>query len=68
VHVEESVNFLKVNQHLCLLGKRVGIFYHDHDPARVEVFWEDRFYGFIRSLNERLDFRVCRANHHIVEV
>lgn len=53
---------------LCLLGKRVVLFYHDHDPARVEVFWEDRSYGFMRPLDERVNFRVRRVNHHIVEV
>lgn len=44
------------------------LFYHDHDPARVEVFGEDRSYGFMRPLDERVNFRVRRVNHHIVEV
>lgn len=53
---------------LCLLGKRVVLWYHDHDPSRVEVFWEDRSYGFLALLDERVNFRVRRDNHRIVEV
>jgi hypothetical protein len=53
---------------LCLLGKRVVLWYHDHDPSRVEVFWEDRSYGFLSLLDERVNFRVRRDNHRIVEV
>jgi putative transposase len=53
---------------LGLLGKRVVLFYHDHDPARVEVFWEDRSYGFMALLDARVNFRVRRDNHRIVEV
>ena len=53
---------------LCLLGKRVVLWYHDHDPSRVEVFWEDRSYGFMSLLDERVNFRVRRENHRIVEV
>ena len=53
---------------LGLLGKRVVLFYHDHDPSRVEVFWEDRSYGFMSLLDERVNFRVRRDHHRIVEI
>jgi hypothetical protein len=53
---------------LCLLGKRVVLFYHDHDPARVEVLWEDRSYGFLTLLDERVNSRVHRNNPHLVEI
>ena len=53
---------------LGLLGKRVVLWYHDHDPSRVEVFWEDRSYGFLALLDERVNFRVRRDHHRIVEV
>jgi hypothetical protein len=46
----------------------VVLFYHDHDPARVEVFWEDRSYGFMALVDERVNFRVRRDHHRIVEV
>ena len=52
---------------LGLLGKRVVLWYHDHDPSRVEVFWEDRSYGFLALLDERVNFRVRRDHHRIVE-
>ena len=53
---------------LGLLGKRVVLWYHDHDPSRVEVFWEDRSYGFLALLDERVNFRVRRDHHRIVEI
>ncbi len=53
---------------LRLLGKRVVLFYHDHDPSRVEVFWEDRSYGFLALLDERVNFRVRRESQQIVEI
>jgi hypothetical protein len=46
----------------------VVLFYHDHDPSRVEVFWEDRSYGFLALWDERVNFRVRRDHHRIVEV
>lgn len=43
-----------------LIGKTVSLLYHDHDPARVEIFWEERSYGFISLLDQRVNFRVRR--------
>jgi transposase InsO family protein len=43
-----------------LIGKKVALLYHDHDPARVEIFWEERSYGFISLLDQRVNFRVRR--------
>jgi putative transposase len=43
-----------------LIGKTVALLYHDHDPARVEIFWEERSYGFISLLDQRVNFRVRR--------
>ena len=43
-----------------LIGKQVALLYHDHDPARVEIFWEERSYGFITLLDQRVNFRVRR--------
>jgi putative transposase len=53
---------------LCLLGKRVVLFYHDRDPARVEVFWEDRSYGFLTLLDERVNSRIHRNNPHLMHI
>jgi transposase InsO family protein len=48
---------------VALIGKTVILFYHEHDPARVEIFLEEHSYGFISLLNQRVNFRVHRANH-----
>jgi len=45
---------------LSLIGKTVALLFHDHDPARVEIFWEERSYGFISLLNQQVNFRVRR--------
>ena len=44
-----------------LIGKKVALLYHDHDPARVEILWEERSYGFISLLDQRVNFRVRRT-------
>jgi len=48
-----------------LIGKKVVLLYHDHDPARVEIFWEERSYGFISLLDQRVNFRVRRSSDHM---
>ncbi len=53
---------------LSLIGKKVALLYHDHDPARVEIFFEERSYGFISLLDQRVNFRVRRAHDQIVEI
>jgi len=50
---------------ISLIGKRVALLYHDHDRARVEVFWEGRSYGFISLLDEKVNFRVRRGSGKI---
>jgi hypothetical protein len=43
-----------------LIGKKVALLYHDQDPSRVEIFWEERSYGFIPLLDQKVTFRVRR--------
>jgi putative transposase len=50
---------------IALIGKKVALLYHDHDPARVEVFFEERSYGVMTFLDQRVNFRVRRENHRI---
>lgn len=50
---------------MALMGKKVALLYHDHDPARVEIFLEQHSYGFITLLDERVNFRVRRSSHRI---
>jgi transposase InsO family protein len=46
-----------------LIGKKVALLYHEHDPARVEIFLEERSYGFISLLDQKVNFRVHRGSH-----
>lgn len=48
-----------------LIGKQVTLMYHDHDPARVEIFFENRSHGFVRPVDLRVNTRV-RREHHIL--
>jgi putative transposase len=44
-----------------LIDKQVALLYDDHDLARVEIFWEERSYGFISLLYQRVNSRVRRT-------
>jgi putative transposase len=46
-----------------LIGKKVALLYHEHDPARVEIFLEERSFGFIPLLDQKVNFRVRRISH-----
>lgn len=46
-----------------LIGKKVALLYHEHDPARVEILLEEHSYGFISLLDQRVNFRVHRGSH-----
>lgn len=48
-----------------LIGKKVVLLYHDHDPARVEVLFEGRSHGFLPLLDQHVNFRVRRTHHQI---
>jgi putative transposase len=48
-----------------LIGKKVVLFYHEHDPARVEAFFENHSYGFLSLLDQRVNFRVRRNSNRI---
>jgi putative transposase len=60
-----SLNSRLYEAPVSLIGKRVVLLYHDHDPSRVEVFFEERSYGFISLLDERVNFRVGRFGNKI---
>jgi len=45
-----------------IVGKQVRLLYHDHDPARVEVLWEGKTYGFASLLDAHVNCRVKREN------
>jgi len=50
---------------IALIGKKVALLYHDHDPARVEIFFEEHSYGLITLLDQRVNFRVRRQQQSI---
>jgi putative transposase len=45
-----------------LVGRQVRLLYHEHDPARVEVLWEGKTYGFASVLDVNVNCRVRREN------
>jgi transposase InsO family protein len=45
-----------------LAGKQVRLLYHEHDPARVEVLWEGKTYGFAGLLDVNVNCRIKREN------
>ncbi len=45
-----------------LVSKQVRLLYHEHDPARVEILWEGKTYGFASVLDVNVNCRVKREN------
>ena len=45
-----------------LVGKQVRLLYHEHDPARVEVLWGEKTYGFAGLVDVHVNCRVKREN------
>lgn len=43
-----------------LIGKQVTVLFHDHDPDRVEVFFENRSHGMLRPVDLAVNCRVKR--------
>ena len=51
-----------------LIGNTVSLRYHEADPSRIEVFFEDRSYGFLSALNPHVNSRVRRLSGHATEL
>ena len=45
---------------LQLIGKSISLLYHAHDPARVEILFEDHSFGFLQPLDLRVNARIRR--------
>jgi hypothetical protein len=45
-----------------LIGQTVSLLYHPEDPSRIEVFFEDRSWGFLTLLNPHVNSRVRRVS------
>jgi putative transposase len=50
-----------------LIGKIVTLFYHDHDPLRVEVLLNDTSHGFLAPLDLHINCRI-RRDHYTTEI
>jgi transposase InsO family protein len=50
---------------VALMGKRVTVLYHDHDPARVEVRFEGRSYGLLSPVDLKVNCRVRRIRYEL---
>jgi putative transposase len=50
-----------------LIGKIVTLFYHDHDPLRVEVLLNETSYGFLVPLDLHINCRI-RRDHYTTEL
>jgi transposase InsO family protein len=47
-----------------LVGKRVLLLYHNHEPDKIEVFWNHKSYGFLTPVNLHVNSRVKRDRNH----
>ena len=43
-----------------LIGHQVTVLYHEHDPARVEILFKEKSYGFLTPLDLHINCRVRR--------
>jgi len=50
-----------------LIGKMVGLLYHENDPARVEVLYEGQSHGMLQPLDLQVNCRI-RRRQQIVEL
>ena len=51
-----------------LSGKRVLLLYHEQDPERVEVLYDNHSRGFLRPLNPQVNSRVRRKSGRDMEL
>jgi transposase InsO family protein len=49
-----------------LIGKQVTILYHDHDPNRTEILFENRSHGFLKRLDLHVNCRVRRIDRSLL--
>lgn len=43
-----------------LIGKQITLFYHAHDPARVEARYEGKSYGILTAVDLNVNCQVKR--------
>ena len=60
---------ITLNGHLyegpvALIGKRVELLYHDTEPEKVEVKYQNKSFGFIRPVDLHVNCRVKRDKNN----
>lgn len=51
-----------------LIGKQVTLLYHDHDPARIEILFENRSHGVLNRLDLHVNCRVRRVDRSVLAI
>jgi len=49
---------------VALIGKRVELLYHDSEPEKVEVKYQNKSFGLIRPVNLNVNYRVKRDKNN----
>jgi len=49
---------------VALIGKRVELLYHDSEPEKVEVKYQNKSFGMIRPVNLNVNYRVKRDKNN----
>jgi transposase InsO family protein len=50
---------------IALIGKQITLFYHPHDPARIEARFDAKSYGFLTALDLNVNCRVKREKDNL---
>jgi len=53
---------------LGLIDKRVTLLYHESDPGRIEVKYNDKSYGFLVELDPHINSRIRRSRSRTAEI
>jgi transposase InsO family protein len=53
---------------VALIGKRVTVLYHEHEPERVEIQWNQESYGFVLAVNMHINCRVKRDKNNNADI
>jgi len=53
---------------VALIGKRVDVLYHVHEPQRIEIVFQGMTYGFHQPVNLHVNCRVRRTKNDPAEL
>jgi len=53
---------------LGLIDKRITLLYHESDPGRIEVQYNDKSYGFLVELDPHINSRIRRSRSRTAEI